>query len=752
MNHRANANASCPARRLLAGVAATGLLWAGPATAQEATFRVRADLGAPLNMDTGWAGETGEAATVEADRPFRLRMEIGSQADDGRYALQVRRNEGDWETLEAHDFPYPQREIELNFDTSAPGTRPSAWTVSTGVTDDLAIVDDASGRVLRASGGADGLAALYASPWPLPEFSFAARFRLPASSAGGFAMLFAYVDAENHGLARFDPEHGIAIFRVVDGKETLVAREVAVVMPGAWHEAEIQLENGKLEVNFDDDNLEFEVPFEAAMPGEVGIAVPPEIVVELSEVSIEGVPRTPRASIVATPAYSNGAVTTNLLAGAAAPFARGAGISLAERTPTWAGAGRHGEFEWPVVIRRFGDGPQLNETGDRFTFRMVDAAGHPLPGSAIARVTLAVPPGHLGGTYVENPGRIGPWQATNGDLYFIMEPTETDNKFMMMKSSDGGRSWHEMDGANRPTTNDLESVDTRQVGDRIHIIHQVTRSVRYHVFRTSDHPTHPDTWELRDQVAAQAEARAQMASMAVRSDGSIVTFFLADRLHFAIRSPDGAWSTPVEIDPEATFINAGPQAIAARDDAIHLAYFSDDGRIWHRRLLPDGTLTTRQQLAQGAGTSRAEYGAVLPLAYDARTDTVSIVYRLADGTLWERKVQGGSAPTEPVIVSKGPVITDAVDSQQAAADLINDGQTAHVLFVDESTRSIFSTRAANGVWRNPIPRVEAIEGSWVRGNVIERPDGSLVYGYVYDAGSKGGAGLNRYEEFPLGTD
>lgn len=31
--------------------------------------------------------------------------------------------------------------------------------------------------------------------------------------------------------------------------------------------------------------------------------------------------------------------------------------------------------------------------------------------------------------------------ASNGDLYFIMEPAETDNLFLMVTSSDGGRTW-----------------------------------------------------------------------------------------------------------------------------------------------------------------------------------------------------------------------------------------------------------------------------------------------------------------------
>ena len=520
--------------------------------------------------------------------------------------------------------------------------------------------------------------------------------------------------------------------------------------PGGWHEAQIELENGRLTISLDDDAFELSVPLnDGAVSGKPGIAVPPGATVDFAEIILEGVARTPGVSIVATSAYADGEQTADLITGSSLPFTPAIGLSLTERTPSWTGAGRHGEFEWPLVIRRIADGPKVNEAGDRFEFRMVSGAGQAVPGGAVARVRLAVPPGHLGGTFVESPGRIGPWQAKNGDLYFIMEPTETDNKFMMMKSSDSGRSWHEVDGANRPKTSDLESVDSRLVGDRIHIIHQVTRSVRYHVFRTSDHPTHPDSWALRDEMAARAVAIAQTSALAVRSDDSVVAFFLADRLHYTIRDTDGAWSTPVEIDPAAAHINAGPQAILGRNDDVHLAYFSDDGGIWHRRLLQDGTLTSRQQLAKGAGTSRAEYGAVLPLAYDMPSDTVTVAYRPADGTLWERRLSGGTAPTEAVLVTRRPVITDAVDSQQPAADLVSDGGTSHMLFVDEATRSVLSAHTEGGRWQAPVPRVERITGSWVRGNIIRKPDGSRVDGYVYDAGSEGGSGLNRYAEFPI---
>ena len=94
------------------------------------------------------------------------------------------------------------------------------------------------------------------------------------------------------------------------------------------------------------------------------------------------------------------------------------------------------------------------------------------------------------------------------------------------------------------------------------------------------------------------------------------------------------------------------------------------------------------------------------------------------------------------------VVQDAVDSHQPAADAVLDGATVHVLFVGESSRSIFSTHD-NGGWQPSTLRVDHVLGSWIRGNVYTRPDRKRVYCYIYDAGSEGGAGMNRFGEIAL---
>jgi hypothetical protein len=174
-----------------------------------------------------------------------------------------------------------------------------------------------------------------------------------------------------------------------------------------------------------------------------------------------------------------------------------------------------------------------------------------------------------------------------------------------------------------------------------------------------------------------------------------------------------------------------------------------DGTIWYRRLERDGTLTPRWPLATDAGTTRAVYGAVLPLVFIPDTNTVVVPYRLADGRLWERRIVNDDTPTPPVRIADQTVVTNAVDSQQPGADAVLDGRTVHVLFIDDGSRSIFSTHDSGG-WQPPVRRVHGVHGQWIRGNVYTRPDGRRVYGYVYDAGSNGGSGMNEYDELVIG--
>lgn len=718
-------------------------------------FRVRSDFSVGLNSNEGWAGALNERVAVYADRPFRVRFEVGSAkhaATPHEFRLQYRRNGAEWNDVEAHDFPHPVAEADFDFESLDIGATPKAWRIEQGKSGALAITADRRRKFLHARGSQQQpLIALYSAPWALTEFEFEASFRLATSNRPSVGFIFGFVDADNYGRVFLDQSTGLlTVSRIVNGAHTVLAREHVETNTHQWHQLELDFEDGELEVNYGDDTLEFTVELGHLNPtAPLGVYVPANSRVYFHEINIEGDPKTPRVSIVSCSAYENGAATTDLLKSSATSFRAGVGVSNSGYTSSWTGEGQHGEFEWALVVRRFADGGVTNEQGDLFELRMVDSNGKQVSGSPHAVVRLSIPPRHVGGTFVETPGRIGPFQSTNGDLYFIMEPAETDNLFMVIKSVDQGRTWREVDGANRPTTGDLESVDARLIGDTLHIIHQVTNSTRYHAFRTSDHPSQPDTWSVRDELAASAEAIAQATALVVRSDGSLVTFYVGQtKVHYNIRSPKGVWGQEVRIDPGVGPNTAGPQAVLGANDTIHLAYYGTDGTIWYRQLLPTGSMTKRRLLTRGAGTTRAEYGAVLPLLFIPEKNTVVIIYRLASGQLWERRIVNEGPPTPAVRITNRQVVTDAVDSQQPAADAVLDGHTIHLLFIEPNSRSIFSTHDSGG-WHAATLQVDNIVGSWVRGNVYTRPDGKRVYGYVYDAGSEGGAGMNRFGEQQL---
>ena len=236
-----------------------------------------------------------------------------------------------------------------------------------------------------------------------------------------------------------------------------------------------------------------------------------------------------------------------------------------------------------VVIRRFADGAVTNEQDDTFEFRMVEAGGAAFGDPLNPVLRLAIPRGHVGGTFVETPGRIGPWQAPNGDLYFIMEPAETDNVFMMMKSTDKGPPGERSTERTAPRPR----ISNRSMPGRwaTRFISSIRSPGRAGITRSALPTTQPSP--IHGPSATNCGLRtsvAQAATLAVRSDGSVVAFYVGQTIHYSIRSPAGTWGqTPSSIGVGPT---GRPQAVLGAKDTVHVAYYGTDGTIWYRRLLP----------------------------------------------------------------------------------------------------------------------------------------------------------------------
>lgn len=461
---------------------------------------------------------------------------------------------------------------------------------------------------------------------------------------------------------------------------------------------------------------------------------------------------TPVMSVISTEAYAQGEETERLLGAAELVWDDGAGLNAVDSTPVWRTTNEALEWEWPLVVRRFSDGPSFAEDGSVFELRVVDGQGRALAGQQNAELRLTAAPGHLGGTFIETPTRIGPYQTEAGHLYFFMEPSETDNWFMAVKSDDFGQSWREVDGNNRPTTGDLEGVASARSGSVIHLIHQISREVLYHAFEMDGNVNAEGAWQITDEsIATLEEPPTQFADLVARSDGSLVTLYGGDRrLFLQTRSAQGVWGEPLEIDSDVPPDLSGPGLAVAADDTITMAYTGRDGSGFVRHLRADGSLLARQQFSANLGTTDDENGAIVPMVVIAESGETVLIYREQTGILFERRFSREGQLSAPVQVAQIPVTTNAVDSEQVGADLIVHDSTLHLLFIDAQSRSIFYTRSSEaGNWSTPQAVVEGIQGAWVRGSVHRDAAGNAVYGFVFDAGSNGGSGFNRYFALPL---
>jgi hypothetical protein len=431
-------------------------------------------------------------------------------------------------------------------------------------------------------------------------------------------------------------------------------------------------------------------------------------------------------------------------------------VSVTGRPALVETAGPEQRIEWPIVIRRWSDGAVLAEDGDTFAFRLVDGSGTVLASAEPVEVRLVVPEGHLGGTFVETPGRIGPWQSDDGSLYFIMEPSETDNVLMVVKSTDGGATWREVDAANRPAADDLEGLAAAWHEGVIHILHQQSEHVWHHAFATTE-AAQGEGWAVRDELVDEpGEPPVQVASLEAREDGSLVAFYGGPQaVHMRVRTPGGAWGEVIQLDAGTGERLSGPMTALASDGAIHVGYTSRDGAVWVRTLSTSGVLGERIRVAGGVSsgidTTEGGVGSLLPLAHLPETGETALVFRESGGTLVERRLRPDGTLTPPHRVSSIPTVLNAVDSDQAGADLIAHGGALHLLQIEEGTGTLYYTTAAPGEeWSEPTAVQEDVNAQWVRGNVVRRSDGTLAYGYVFDAGSDGGSGLNRYAEVELG--
>lgn len=474
---------------------------------------------------------------------------------------------------------------------------------------------------------------------------------------------------------------------------------------------------------------------------------------------------TEAAGAIVSAQFNDGDAATELLTNTTT-YVNGEGSEDAETEGNYGLSNEETEFEWCLLIHSFHDGPIQNVVSDTLEFRVVEDDGTVFTGTYTnPTVTVDETLGFIGGTFVESPGRVGPFADSNGNLYAIIEASVTDPAFLIIKSTNGGDTWREQDGSNRPTENDSECIDAVLDGDEIHIMHHpggTTPTIRYHRFRVSSHATNPDTWEITDEsVHVSSGQTDQACAISVRSDGTVVGFYRRtdtnQNIKYRIRSSGGTWGSENNLDTTTSVDFTGVMCALGTSDKTHIFYKDHtNGDIYHKSLTSGDSLSARELVEGDAGT--VNEWAMTPAIFwdDAGAEKIMVIVQDdSDDILYSVVITDDGTPESRKQASDVAAQSHQGGSEQPTADLAVDSasDTTYLLYSRLTDGDLYRDKAVNdGGWGADVEEQDAVEIDFVRSMVFTHSSGNggeKVLGYLYDNGANGGTGRIFYDEFVI---
>ncbi len=464
----------------------------------------------------------------------------------------------------------------------------------------------------------------------------------------------------------------------------------------------------------------------------------------------------PAGVVVLSGQYANGDSATELLTNVGT-YVNGEGLESSITSKTFSLTSEETEIEYCLMIMGFHDGPTQNVVDDTIDFRMVESDGTAFTGTYTSpTITVTETAGYIGGAFVEHPHVIGPFVDGNGNIYTFIEHSINDNNVVCIKSTDDGVTWREMDGANRPTTQDFEGGSVFQDGDTLHILQSET-DVSYHTFRTSSHAS-ADTWDITDEVVDNTISghSIQACSIFVRGDDTVVAFYVDDaipaRIRYKIRN--GTWGSQNTLDTEATNEFLSPWGVLGESDKIHIVYKDDtNGILYHKSLSSSDVEGTRHSIATGLFITSGS-DAILhvePTYYDdGGVEVIMIMYKysITDLAMFARPVKDDGSPGTEVTATDKSVVSTEGGNAMTVASAHNDGKRIWLFYSFFDDHDIWYTdNDDEGGWSTSLEDQDAVTAHWIKGQVIVEGSGDKVFSYLWDDGSDGGTGFIKYDTF-----
>lgn len=421
--------------------------------------------------------------------------------------------------------------------------------------------------------------------------------------------------------------------------------------------------------------------------------------------------------------------------------------------------------------------------------------------STASTQTVSPLPGIVEGVEPEaGGGWQGPHRDSNGNLYRVTEEYLNDpltgtiqpgygNHPRMMKSADGGATWQRMDAVNGPgygagvssgnSYNDMESawLVHRPSHHEVVLLYMKAESRWWGVsFRTSDHPTNPDTWDTstfatssgQDQFSTQASESA-IAGVAL-SDGTVRAFIRGapqggfQAILHRVKTPSGGWDTAQNYITES-FDIVRPSAVVANNDITYLFYRdSTNGRVYYRTITAAGVVSPSTRVDTGGAGLGVNYenNIIVPVYYDDNGVPVVVVgFVNASNKLRTVEIRNG------VVAAEHEVSTDALttnpknsegsteDNQASSAALAVAGKTLYAIWSNDADGNIYyATRPNGGSWGTKQLLIDTGTGNfgiWTNAKTYTI-NNNYVIGYTVDIGPHPDDGSNiNYNELYAGS-
>lgn len=470
------------------------------------------------------------------------------------------------------------------------------------------------------------------------------------------------------------------------------------------------------------------------------------------------------ATCIISGQYANGdAITTRRLTNVST-FVNGSGHEddAASSTPNSGNftlTSEETEIEWCFMIQAVHyNGLTLSENvpTDTLEFRIVESDGTAFTGTYTNPVITVIDTDYyVGATFIESSDSLGPY-IREGNLYILVEAThrpgdpDPGDLGIIMKSTDGGKIWRSKDLSGGPTTTDWDAGGCVTVNDTIHVLAETggPSDVVYNNFRMSDHAS-PDTWgNIDDLLDGATGDTGQACAIVYRpTEGDFIAFYNTnkgtnDRVTFRIGT-FGSWSTPVDIDTEAStnFYLCAAVLGTTDPDLVHCFYKDDtNSEINHRTIDNLDALGTIHVVETNASATTGRYGTSRAISWDnSGTEEVMIlVFDETDEKMYSVVISNDGTPDSRKAASGVAVSEHGAGSDRPDCDLIidPDTNTAYMLYADKTTRDLWIDKAINDAgWGTDEEIIDAVVVPLMKGEVFTHSSGNggdKVLGYLYE--------------------